>query len=74
MVTDCIVREYKLYGKETASIEQDMTALLNDGYKTTLHYAADSVGHVLLEAVKEQKEAEKPKAKSKATKKETTAE
>ena len=75
MVEDCIVREYKLYGKETEQIGKDMRALLNGGYKTTLHYAADSVGHVLLEAVKEQKEAEKPKGtKSKATKKETTAE
>lgn len=74
MVEDCIVREYKLYGKETEQIGKDMRALLNDGYKTTLHYAADSVGHVLLEAVKEvvkeQKEAEKPKTKTKTTKKE----
>jgi hypothetical protein len=70
MVTDCVVREYKLYGKETASIEQDMKAFFNDGYKVTLHYSVDSVGHVLLEAVKE-KEEEKPKAtKSKTTKKE----
>lgn len=79
MVEDCIVREYKLYGKETEQIGKDMKALLNDGYRTTLHYAADSVGHVLLEAVKEvvkeQKEAEKPKGtKGKAAKKETTAE
>lgn len=79
MVEYCIVREYKLYGKETEQIGNDMRALLNDGYKTKLHYAADSVGHVLLEAVKEvvkeQKEAEKPKGtKGKAAKKETTAE
>jgi hypothetical protein len=75
MVEDCIVREYKLYGKETEQIGKDMRALLNDGYKTKLYYAADSVGHVLLEAVKEQKEAEKPKGtKGKAAKKETTAE
>lgn len=74
MVTDCIVREYKLYGKETASIEQDMKAFLNDGYKTTLHYSAGGVGCVLLEAVKE-KEEEKPKAtKSKTTKKEASTE
>jgi hypothetical protein len=70
VVEDCIVREYKLYGKETEQIGKDMRELLNDGYKTTLHYAADSVGHVLLEAIKEHKEVEKPKTKSKATKKE----
>lgn len=70
MVEDCIVREYKLYGKEVEQIGKDMRELLNDGYKTTLHYSVDSVGHVLLEAVKE-KEAEKPKTtKNKTTKKE----
>ena len=74
MVTDCIIREYKLYGRETEQIGKDMKTLLNDGYKTSLHYSAGSVGCVLLEAVKE-KEEEKPKVtKSKTTKKETAAE
>lgn len=74
MVTDCVVKEYKLYGKETTSIEQDMKAFLNDGYKVTLHYSVDSVGHVLLAAIKE-KEEEKPKTKTtKTTKKDSAAE
>ena len=74
MVTDCIIKEYKLYGRETEQIGKDMKTLLNDGYKAQLHYSAGGIGCVLLEAVKE-KEEEKPKAtKSKATKKEAAAE
>ena len=74
MVTDCIIKEYKLYGREAEQIGKDLKAFLNDGYKAQLHYSAGSVGCVLLEAIKE-KEEEKPKAtKSKTTKKETAAE
>lgn len=74
MVTDCIIREYKIYGRETEQIGKDMKVFLNDGYKTNLHYSAGGVGCVLLEAIKE-KEEKKPKAtKSKTTKKETAAE
>lgn len=70
MVEECIVREYKLYGRETEQIGKEMKELLNNGYKTSLHYSAGNVGCVLLEAIKE-KEEEKPKAtKSKTTKKE----
>ncbi|WP_028130287.1 hypothetical protein [Selenomonas sp. AE3005] len=74
MVTDCVVREYKLYGSEDKTVASEMKNLLNDGYKVTLHYSAGGVGCVLLEAIQE-KEEEKPKTKTtKTTKKDSAAE
>jgi hypothetical protein len=75
MVTDCVVREYKLYGSEAKTVASDMKNLLNDGYKTTLHYSAGGVGCVLLEAVKEKEEEKPAKTKTtKSTKKEASTE
>lgn len=68
MISDCIVKEFKLYDKEAEQVARGIRLLSNDGYKVETHYSMGNVGGVLLVAIKEEEE---KKRAAKSSKKET---